>query len=76
MLFGAPPEMSIPISWSASTTSGLRVPGSSPALCASKNSPQTSVSNAAAIWLRALFCTQIKRTFLFTGRILNKPRTN
>ncbi len=33
---------------------GLIVPGSNPALCASKNSPHVSFNNPAAIWLRAL----------------------
>jgi hypothetical protein len=30
------------------------LPGSNPALCASKNSPHVSFNNAAASWLRAL----------------------
>lgn len=65
-------EMSIPRSCNASTAKGLRTPGSNPALWASKQSPHISLSNAAAIWLRALFCTQMKRTFFFTGRILTE----
>src|SRR5437868_11849672 len=58
-------EISIPSSRSASTTSGLILPGSNPALCASKNSPHVSFNNAAAIWLRALLCAQINRTLCF-----------
>ena len=68
-------EMSIPRSCNASTAKGLRTPGSNPALWASKYSPHISLSNAAAIWLRALFCTQIKRTFFFTGPNVNRNRT-
>jgi len=46
-------------------TSGLMIPGSSPALYAAKNSPQVWFIIAAAIWLRALLWTQINRTFCF-----------
>lgn len=38
---------------------------SSPALCASKTSPHRWLSQASAIWLRALLWTQMKRTFDF-----------
>lgn len=69
-------EMSIPISCSPSTAKRLSVPGSSPALCASRKSPHISLSNAAAIWLRALLWTQMKRTFFFTGPMLNEMDTN
>src|SRR6188472_4150359 len=58
---------SIPRSCNASNAKGFRTPGSNPALWASKKSLHISLSNAAAIWLRALFCTHMKRTFFFTG---------
>ena len=38
----------------ACMASGLSMPGSRPALCASKYSPQIVLSHASAIWLRAL----------------------
>src|SRR5215831_621776 len=58
-------EMSIPISFMVSTTMGLSLPGSRPALCASNCSPQIWLRNASAIWLRALLWMQMKRTSLF-----------
>jgi len=68
-------EMSIPRSCNASTAKGFRTPGSNPALWASKKSLHISLSNAAAIWLRALFCTQMKRTSFFTGPNVNRNGT-
>src|SRR6267143_3956785 len=62
--------MSIPVSRRTSTASGLSLPGSSPALVASKNSPHRLLSNAAAIWLRALLWTQMKRTFFFIWKLI------
>jgi len=44
---------------------GLTVPGSSPALCASKDSGHRWLSQASAIWLRALLWMQTKRTLFF-----------
>src|SRR5450432_2012461 len=58
-------EISMPTSRITSTTVGLRLPGSSPALCASNSSPQSCFRNASAIWLRALLWMQTNKTFFF-----------
>ena len=63
------PEMSIPTSFMTATASGFRVPGSRPALSASKRSPQIWFIHASAIWLRALLWMHTKSTFfLFDWR--------
>jgi len=59
------PEMSMPVSCMTSTTRGLMVLGSSPALCASKDSGRTRVEPGLSHLLRALLWMQTKRTLFF-----------
>src|SRR5580692_7499247 len=61
-------EMSIPISFMASTASGFKPFGSTPALSGSNSLAATWRKYPSAIWLRAEFPVQRKRTFgLDTG---------